>query len=73
VPRLQSTERPTKNFVAYLVDDDPAVLKALTRLLYAAGYKVKAYRSPDQFLSKHDPSPSQFNRALKWSLGTPFC
>jgi FixJ family two-component response regulator len=38
------------------VDDDPAVLKAITRLLNAAGYRTKSFSSPQEFLSAHDPS-----------------
>jgi response regulator RpfG family c-di-GMP phosphodiesterase len=44
----------TKNFTVYLVDDDPAVLKALSRLLRARGYDVKPYSSPHIFLEEHD-------------------
>ena len=43
-------------FTTFLVDDDPAVLKAITRLLNAAGYKTKSFSSPREFLSAHDPS-----------------
>jgi FixJ family two-component response regulator len=34
----------------YVIDDDPAVLKALTRLLGTAGLPVRAYLSPHAFL-----------------------
>jgi len=44
----------TKKFAVYLVDDDPAVLKALSRLLRARGYDVKPYSSPHIFLEEHD-------------------
>jgi len=40
----------------FLVDDDPGVLKALTRLLRAAGHEVRAFTSPQEFLARHDPS-----------------
>jgi FixJ family two-component response regulator len=40
----------------FLVDDDPGVLKALTRLLLVSGYEVRAHASPDEFLERHDPS-----------------
>ncbi|MGB7616037.1 MAG: response regulator [Pseudolabrys sp.] len=40
----------------FLVDDDRAVLKALTRILEAKGYQVRAFSSARQFLSEHDPS-----------------
>ena len=43
-------------FTTFLVDDDPAVLKAITRLLNAAGYTTKSFSSPQEFLSAHDPS-----------------
>ena len=38
----------------FLVDDDPAVLKALKRLLRAAGFEVCAYASALAFLEEHD-------------------
>jgi len=44
------------DFTTFLVDDDPAVLKAITRLLNAAGYRTKSFSSPQEFLSAHDPS-----------------
>jgi FixJ family two-component response regulator len=43
-------------FTTFLVDDDPAVLKSITRLLNAAGYKTKSFSSPQEFLSSHDPA-----------------
>jgi FixJ family two-component response regulator len=43
-----------ENFVIYLVDDDPGVLKALSRLLRVKGYDVKPYVSPRLFLDEHD-------------------
>ena len=43
-------------FTTYLVDDDPAVLRSITRLLKAGGYKTKSFSSPQKFLSSHDPS-----------------
>jgi len=36
----------TDKFTVHLVDDDPGVLKALSRLLRAKGYEVKPYSSP---------------------------
>lgn len=36
-----------------VVDDDPGVLRAVTRLLQAAGHTVTAYSSPTAFLSHH--------------------
>jgi len=38
----------------FLVDDDPGVLRALTRLLRAAGFDVRAFRSAREFLAGHD-------------------
>ncbi|HZP71074.1 MAG TPA: response regulator [Pseudolabrys sp.] len=43
-------------FTTFLVDDDPAVLKSITRLLKAFGYKTRSFSSPQKFLSVHDPS-----------------
>ncbi len=40
----------------FLVDDDPGVLKALTRLLRVSGREVRAFASPQAFLSEHDPA-----------------
>jgi FixJ family two-component response regulator len=42
----------------FVVDDDPAVLKAVARLLTSAGYRVESYRSARQFLDSHDPETS---------------
>lgn len=39
-------------FCVYVVDDDDSVRKALSRLLYASGYDVKTYTSPEQFLEE---------------------
>ena len=44
----------TEKFTVYLVDDDPGVLKALSRLLRTRGYDVKPYSSPRLFLEEHD-------------------
>jgi FixJ family two-component response regulator len=44
----------TDKFTVYLVDDDPGVLKALSRLLRGRGYEVKPYSSPELFLEEHD-------------------
>lgn len=43
-------------FTVFLVDDDPGVLKALSRLLRARGYGVSAFGSPRAFLESHDAS-----------------
>ncbi len=34
----------------YVVDDDAAILRALTRLLQASGYRVRPFQSPAEFL-----------------------
>ena len=44
----------TGMFTVYLVDDDPGVLKSLSRLLRAKGHDVKPYSSPQVFLEEHD-------------------
>jgi FixJ family two-component response regulator len=38
----------------FVIDDDRAVLKAVTRLLRASGYSVEAFDSPLAFLRDHD-------------------
>jgi FixJ family two-component response regulator len=43
-------------FTVFVVDDDPGVVKALARLLRANGYAVLTFTSPQEFLSKHNPS-----------------
>ncbi len=44
------------SFTAFLVDDDPGVLKALSRIVRTAGYDSVCYSSPQDFLREHDPS-----------------
>ena len=44
----------TNRFTVYLVDDDPGVLNALSRLLRVKGYDVRSYSSPRLFLEEHD-------------------
>jgi FixJ family two-component response regulator len=44
----------TDKFTVYLVDDDPGILRALSRLLQAKGYDVRPYCSPQVFLEEHD-------------------
>lgn len=39
----------------FVVDDDPAVLKSLSRLLRAAGLNVAAFGSAQEFLAQCDP------------------
>jgi FixJ family two-component response regulator len=40
----------------FVVDDDPAVRKALERLLRAAGHEVLGFSSAPAFLEEHDPA-----------------
>jgi FixJ family two-component response regulator len=42
--------------VVHLVDDDPAVLRALARLIDAAGYRCVAHPDAEAFLAQHDPA-----------------
>jgi FixJ family two-component response regulator len=46
---------PTRSTV-FVVDDDRSILKAFSRLLGSAGYDVRAYNTPADFLSEHDAS-----------------
>ena len=39
----------------FLVDDDPAVLKSLSRLLRSVGLEVATFSSPHDFLEQYDP------------------
>lgn len=41
-------------FTVFIVDDDEAVLKALSRRLRVKGYDVLSYVSPEEFLAQHD-------------------
>jgi FixJ family two-component response regulator len=41
-------------FTVHLVDDDPSVLKALSRFLSAKGYDVRPFASAQEFLDRHD-------------------
>jgi FixJ family two-component response regulator len=40
----------------YIVDDDAAILKSLTRLLKAEGLTAKTFSVPEDFLVAHDPA-----------------
>jgi FixJ family two-component response regulator len=40
----------------FVVDDDPSVLKGLSRLLRSAGWQAATYGSPDEFLRQYDPA-----------------
>lgn len=39
----------------FIVDDDPAVLKSLSRLLRASQFNVVTFGSPQEFLERYDP------------------
>jgi FixJ family two-component response regulator len=39
----------------FIVDDDPAVLKSLARVLRAIQFTVVTFGSPQEFLERHDP------------------
>ena len=43
-------------FTIFLVDDNPGVLKGLSRRLRVKGYDVEAFSSPVEFLAQHDPA-----------------
>jgi len=40
----------------FLVDDDPGVLKALSRVLREEGWSVETFESAEAFLAQHDPN-----------------
>jgi FixJ family two-component response regulator len=42
--------------IVYVVDDDPALLRALERLLQSAGLEVVTFASAQEFLERHDRS-----------------
>jgi FixJ family two-component response regulator len=44
--------------VVTVVDDDPSVLKAVSRLLRSAGMTVSTFETPESFLESYDPSYS---------------
>jgi FixJ family two-component response regulator len=41
--------------MAYLVDDDRSLLRALSRLLHADGVATQVFQSAEEFLQAHDP------------------
>jgi FixJ family two-component response regulator len=53
---VRSSPRPGDDamFTVFLVDDDPGVINALSRLLRVKGYDVRSYTSPQEFLISHD-------------------
>jgi FixJ family two-component response regulator len=40
----------------FIIDDEPPVVRALERLLRAAGYEVRGFLSSRAFLEQHDPA-----------------
>lgn len=46
----------TNEQIVYVLDDDPEILKALTRLLGAEGFQVRGFTSAHEFLA-HERSP----------------
>lgn len=44
----------TKGLV-YIVDDDPAVCRAVQRMLTLHGYEHRSYRQPEEFLQRPEP------------------
>ncbi len=44
----------TSDSIIYVVDDDPSVLVAVSRLLSAGGYRVASFSSSRRFLDQHD-------------------
>lgn len=44
------------NGIVYLLDDEPEMVKALTRVLRAKQFEVRGFTSPGEFLKTFDPS-----------------
>ncbi len=42
--------------IVHLVDDEPDVLRAVARMLRAAGWATASFDSPHRFLEEHDPA-----------------
>lgn len=47
---------PDLNPIIFLIDDDEAIRKSLTRALSKRNFEVKAYESADEFLNSYDNS-----------------
>src|SRR5205809_8040276 len=45
------------NGVVYLLDDEPGMVKAVTRLLRANGFEVRGFTTPSSFLEAFRPGP----------------
>jgi len=41
--------------IAFVVDDDAAVLRSMARILHAADIETRTFQSPAEFLAQHDP------------------
>jgi FixJ family two-component response regulator len=50
-----SATRHLSLVTVFIVDDDPAVLTSLSRLLRSAGLTVESFGSPQEFLDQHNP------------------
>jgi FixJ family two-component response regulator len=46
----------TESCTVFLVDDDPGILRALSRLLRAERLDARSFSSPREFLDGHDPA-----------------
>ena len=55
--------------IVYLVDDDSSLLRALCRLLQAAGYRVETFASAQQFLECHRPDAASCAVLDLWMPG----
>jgi FixJ family two-component response regulator len=47
---------PSQPPTVFVVDDEPAVLKSLSRLLCSSGLRVATFDSPLEFLDRYDPN-----------------
>jgi RNA polymerase sigma factor (sigma-70 family) len=47
---------PSPSPTVFVVDDDAAIRKAVSRLLRSAGIAVAVFASPREFLAQHDPA-----------------
>ena len=47
---------PPSDPTVFVVDDDPAIRKAISRLLRSAHIAVAAFESPKEFLAQYDPA-----------------
>ena len=52
---MKSESIPERTPQVFVVDDDRQILKAFSRLLGSAGFAVKTFESPAEFLVQHDP------------------